>query len=335
MIQPMIKLGIIGFGGMGKLHAEQLRYFENASVIAIVEPDHANLTNAETFFLGENVIFFNDVESALENTRADGWIVSSSTKTHISITKILLERGYKVLLEKPLSRTLDEAKAIGPLVEPESNNLMLGNILIWNREFQLLKEEVSRLGKINAINASRQRSANHRERYPDESPFALTMVHDLYTIYSLLDGKLPTRFSAQQRRHNLGGVDLVQAQLAWNDNLFAGLQANFLIPDDIHGGGNIDEFSVAGEGWLVRLRYDSGFLWIAQGGNIRLVDIDLSQREGIKDYFDDALRSELEHFIKLIKGLAKVPLGARYLDACHVQSWIDHFISLVEEEGAK
>jgi predicted dehydrogenase len=335
MHQQIIKLGIIGFGGMGALHAEQLRHIENVAVVAVVEPGISNLTNAEEFYSGEKVAFFRDVKSALENAQVDGWIVSSDTKTHIPITRILLENGCTVLLEKPLSRTLVEAEEIGSLVKPDSTNLMVGNILLWSREFQSLKNEVTKLGNIKAINISRQRSENHRVRYPDESPFALTMVHDLYTIYSLLSGEIPTRFSAQRRNHDLGGVDLVQAQLEWKGNLFASLQANYLIPDDISGGGNIDEFSVAGQSWLLRLLYDSGFLWIASEGKIRQVEIDLPKQEGVKNYFDDALRSELQHFVLLIRGAATVPLGARYEDACHIQSWIDNLISLAEERDTK
>jgi predicted dehydrogenase len=211
----------------------------------------------------------------------------------------------------------------------------MGHILLWNKEFQRLKTEAVKLGKISAINCSRQRSANHRTRYPGESPFALIMVHDLYTVHSLVEALEPKRFSAQQRKHDQGGVDVAQAQIGWADDTYASLVANYLIPDDIPGGGNIDELTVAGQSWHMRLLYESGLINIATKGQVEQVRVDPPIRVGATNYFDDALRSEIEHFLLLIAGVASVPVGARYQDACQIQGWIGNFISLTQHEGAK
>ena len=335
MNERTFRLGIIGFGGMGTMHAEQIGYLENAVVAGIVEPVAVNRKKAEKFFSGQDVVFFDDVEAALQGVQVDGWIVTSSTNTHISITQQLLEKGCTVLLEKPIASTLVEAEELRTLVKPDSSNLMMGHILLWNKEFQRLKAEAIKLGKINAMSCSRQRSANHRTRYPDESPFALIMVHDLYTVHSLVEAQEPETFSAQQRKHVQGGVDLAQSQIGWADDTYASLVANYLIPDDIPGGGNIDELTVAGQSWHMRLIYDSGVIQIATKGHVEQVMVDPPKRVGATNYFDDALRSEIEHFLLLIAGVASVPIGARYQDACQIQGWIGNFISLTQHEGAK
>jgi predicted dehydrogenase len=211
----------------------------------------------------------------------------------------------------------------------------MGHILLWNKEFQAMKSEATKLGKITAINCSRQRSADHRTRYPGESPFAFIMVHDLYTVHSLVQAQEPKTFSAQQRKHDQGGVDLAQAQIGWSDNTYASLVANYLIPDDIPGGGNIDELTIAGESWHMRLLYESGVIQIASKGEVRQVKVDPPKRVGATNFFDDALRNELEHFLLLIRGVESVPVGARYQDACQIQGWIGNFISLTQDEGAK
>ena len=335
MNERALRIGIIGFGGMGTMHAEQIGYMENVVVAGVVEPGVLNRARAEAFFSGQDVAFFGDVESALKHLQVDGWIVTSSTNTHVGITKQLLESGCTVLLEKPIASTLVEAEELRMLVRPDSSNLMMGHILLWNKEFQTLKAEVTKLGKITAINCSRQRSADHRTRYPGESPFAFIMVHDLYTVHSLVQAQEPRRFSAQQRIHDEGGVDLAQAQIAWSDNTYASLVANYLIPDDIPGGGNIDELTVAGESWHLRLLYESGVIHIATNGEVRQLKVEPPKRIGATNFFDDALRSELEHFLLLIRGVESVPVGARYQDACQIQSWIGNFISLTQDEGAK
>ena len=335
MNERVFRLGIIGFGGMGTMHAQQIGYIENAVVAGIVEPVAVNRKKAEEFFSGQDVAFFDDVETALQHLQLDGWIVTSSTNTHISIAQQLLKKGCTVLLEKPIASTLVEAEELRTLVKPDSSNLMMGHILLWNKEFQRVKTEAVKLGKISAINCSRQRSANHRTRYPGESPFAFIMVHDLYTVHSLVEAQEPKSFSAQQREHDQGGVDVAQAQIGWADDTYASLVANYLIPDDIPGGGNIDELTLAGQSWHMRLLYESGLIHIAAEGQVQQMKVDPPKRIGATNYFDDALRSELEHFLLLIAGVASVPVGARYQDACQIQGWIGNFISLTQHEGAK
>lgn len=335
MNERALRIGLIGFGGMGTMHAEQISYIENAVVVGVIEPGTLNRTKAQAFFSGQEVAFFDDVESALEHLKIDGWIVTSSTNTHIEITKKLLENGCTVLLEKPIASTLHEAEKLQALVKSDSSNLMMGHILLWNKEFQAMKSEATKLGKIKAINCSRQRSADHRTRYPGESPFAFIMVHDLYTVHSLVEAQEPKTFSAQQRSHDQGGVDLAQAQIGWSDNTYASLVANYLIPDDIPGGGNIDELTIAGESWHMRLLYESGTILIAAKGEVRQVKVDPPKRVGATNFFDDALRSEIEHFLLLIRGVGSVPVGARYQDACQIQRWIGNFVSLTQDGGEK
>lgn len=326
-----MKIGIVGFGNMGFSHAQQLSYIEGAEIAVVVEPDAANLAKARKYYAGKNVSFFSDLETGLLDSNVDAWIVASSTNSHVEISNRLLHSGSKVLLEKPLANSFTEAQNLSGYVQKDSANLMLGHILLWNLEFKMFFEEVKKLGKINAINCSRQRSADHRTNYPGESPFTLTMIHDLYTVYKLLDGQVPTNFSAQTREHADGGVDWAQAQILWAENILASFTANFHIPNGTVGG--IDEISVYGDGWLVNLIYDSGVVSVITDKGTHQVKVPLPTLKGATNHFDHALREEIEHFLKVIQGNASVPLGARYEDACEMQKWLDNLISLTQSEG--
>ncbi len=327
-----VKLGLVGFGTMGRAHAEQLRYIEVRSCSVIDECTRRSA--AQEFYQGTGVRVLSEIDQVSSNSEISGWIVASSTSSHIPITSKLLEAGSTVLLEKPLANTLDEAQRLQSLVRADSTNLMLGHILLWHREFRAFRKELSKLGKLLAINASRQRSQDHRVKYPSESPFTLTMIHDLYTIYALVEGAMPVSMTAQQREHEAGGVDLALAQMKWGDGSLAHLQANFLIPDGIAGGGNIDELSAACVGGVLRLTYESGNLTVFREGKSTQIPIELPRSAGIASYFDDALRGELRAFIDLINGDASIPVGARYRDACVIQEWIENFKKSAESEVA-
>lgn len=57
MNERALRIGIIGFGGMGTMHAEQIGYLENAVVTVIIEPAPLNRKKAEDFFSGQDVAF--------------------------------------------------------------------------------------------------------------------------------------------------------------------------------------------------------------------------------------------------------------------------------------
>ena len=325
----MKTLGIVGFGGMGEFHARQLKQMADVHVAVVVDPDGKNLERARTLFARGETKFSLNLESVLEEG-VDGWIVASTTATHIQITRTILEAGGCILLEKPIAATASEALTLAPLVDADSKNLMMGHTLLWHRQFQLLTKELKNRGPIRAIHATRPRSADHRTRYPGETPFSLTMVHDLYTVFALVGGAQPKKLSAQQREHQLGGVDVAHAQLTWPDGVLAGLQADYLIPNDAAADVAGDELEISGDGWSIRLPYDKGFLEVVEQSEVTKIKCELPERVGVTNFYEDAVRSELEHFIALLNDNAAVPIGARYQDACQIQEWIDILIKLAK-----
>lgn len=324
----MTSLGIIGFGGMGAYHARQLAHISDVQVRVIVDPLEANQERARQFYSG-NVRVAREIDNVIDET-VDGWIVASSTATHIPITRLLLEQGSRVLLEKPIANESSAAAIISHLVREDSSNLMMGHTLLWHRQFQKLRDLLKDKHAIKAIHATRPRSEDHRVRYPGETPFSLTMVHDLYTLFALVEGAEPIEFTAQQREHRDGGVDVAHAQLLWADGLFASLRADYLIPDSVAAQVINDELEISGADWSIVLPYDRGILHTRSEAGLSDIDCPLPERAGVSDYYEDAIRSELEHFIALINDKASVPIGARYHDACRIQGWIDRFIALAQ-----
>lgn len=332
MPTEVLALGIVGFGSMGRLHAQQLGYLPNVKISAIVDTQERNRDDARALYSQSGVEIFEDVDQALKATDIRAWVVASSTATHIEVAEKLLNRQCTILLEKPIAATFDEAERIRSLVDANSSNLMMGHILLWHREFRAVQDALSLVGRIHTISASRQRGRDHRLRYPGETPFTLTMVHDLYSVFALMSGAQPYSLSAQQREHEAGGVDLALAEITWRtpEEVVAFFHANFLLPDGAPEGGAIDELQVVGEKGVIRLSYESGYLTVLTPGQTRRVEIPRPSGAGVASFFDDALRSELESFVNVVRNEEKVPVGARYDDACQIQKWIEGFMKSVE-----
>ena len=140
-----VKIGVIGLGRFGRLHALTLSSLAEAELVAVVARRKESLDK----FRAEmpDVSGWLDLDFAIAESEAEAWVVACSTSEHVQVTTKLLQAGKTVLLEKPISESLAEAESLSPLVNPDSSNLMLGHILLFNSEFRQLREEVARRGR--------------------------------------------------------------------------------------------------------------------------------------------------------------------------------------------
>ena len=311
---------------MGQAHAKQIEIIENLQIVIVVEPNPSNFALAKTIFSATTPILFSDLDSALKSERVDGWIISSPTRTHLEVANRLLSDGYKVLLEKPIAITRAEAEELRKFVLADSSNLMLGHILLWNPEFQAFQREVSRRGKIKTIHCSRQRSASHRIDYSGESLFSLLMVHDLYCVQSLMNGSEPLSLIGQTESHPAGGDHFAAAQLGWADSTLALLEANYFLPDTSNGL-LVDEISVSGDSWHLKMIYGTGYITVLEDSRLQRIDTGLEVLENAQPNYDEALRNELIHFGEILASTNTVPFGAQYESACQVAGWTDALIA--------
>lgn len=312
-----VRIGVVGLGGFGTIHAQTIAGLGEAELVAVVARRQESLDAFAKKVPG--VTGYLDLKRAMLEGGVDGWIVACSTPQHVTVTRQLLEAGFPVLCEKPVGLTLDEAATLKPLVRPDSSNLMVGHILLFNSEFRQLLDEVSLRGRPHYINALRYRAASVMKNYTGESPFHQLMVHDLYCVQALVDRAEPTRVSAQVRRMATGQIDLTLAELQWDSGAIASLAAGFITPDGMAREG-FDRTEVFGEGWAARLSptprpievWDAKAHW-PMGLEIRA---DTSGPSGM-------MAEELRCFCRVVRGTQPVPVGATYRDAMQVMSWID------------
>ena len=291
---------------MGQEHARHIKESIEMRVAVVVEPNEENFESISRSFIDSEVRLFTDLADAISLEQVDGWIISSPTSSHVQSARILLEGGQRVLLEKPIAESLENAKLLQDLVQADSANLMMGHILLWSPEFQELRNKVQPKGAIREIKTLRQRSQSHRIDYPNESLFSLLMVHDLYCIQALTLGKEPLKVAGRTRNHQVSGIDFAKAELVWADSTVATAEANYFLANDPPGLID-DEISVRGDDWSECVHFRSNFT--------------------------QALRNELAHFAALLRGEVAVPIGARYQDALQIQGWVDALISSAAVEN--
>ena len=319
-----IRIGVVGTGRFGSLHAQTLLSLAESELVALVDSSEKALTQLPEAL--SEIPKYQDLEQALKESRAEAWVVSTSTLEHVPVAKKILEAGDYVLLEKPVSDNLLDARDLLKVVSQCPEQLMLGHILLFNSEFRALQTECETRGSFDYATCYRMRPCKHSDDYPGETPFHLTMVHDLYCIQSLVEGKDPVRFEAQTHFNNRGNMDLALAQLGWADGTLATFSAGFLTPEALPGEG-FDRMEVFGKGWMARMNPNPRPLDVWDEKYVPPMTLEILN---VSNTTTGMLAEELRCFCRVVRGLEPIPRGTRIEDGIQVMRWLDR---LTEASG--
>ncbi|MBE7473407.1 MAG: gfo/Idh/MocA family oxidoreductase [Anaerolineae bacterium] len=311
-----IRVGVVGLGSFGRLHALTLTGLAEAELVALVDQREASLADLKESLPG--VRGWTDLGEALREAEAEAWIIATRTESHVPLAEQILTSGAHVLIEKPLAESLAAARRLGPLAAANPNRVMLGHLLLFAAEFRQLLQEVRQRGPLIHFHLSRHRPSTTWDIYR-ETPFRLLMVHDLYLAFALMEGQEPARLTGRLHRREGGGFDLARAELEWANGTWGSLTASYLTPPGM-GSDGFDRIEVFGQGWAARLRLNPQplELWGERAEWPLSLNI----------YADPAapagwLAEELRHFCRVVAGQAEPPLGAWYEDGLQIQSWLE------------
>src|SRR5262245_31366744 len=101
MNQPMrapVKIGVVGLGRFGRLHALTLAKLAEAELVGLVSRRQASLDKLTTEL--PSVPGWTDLTRAIEESSAEAWVVACTTAAHVPVATAILKAGKSVLLEK-------------------------------------------------------------------------------------------------------------------------------------------------------------------------------------------------------------------------------------------
>lgn len=311
-----VRVGVVGVGRFGRLHARTLYGLADAELVALVIRDPAARAAIAAELPGVGI--WSELDAALAEAGAEAWVVATQTDSHIDLAERILRAGAAALVEKPLGASVAEAERLAPLVAPGSQNFMLGHILLFAPEFRRLQREAAARGGLTYLSAERHRPTGVYELFNGESPMRLVMVHDLYLALALAGGADPARAHAYFHPRAGGGCDLAIARLEWDDGLWAALTASYLTPPGM-GSDGFDRLEAYGRGWSARMEINPQPLTIwsdrAEWPLALAIDDDPAAPSGW-------MAEELRCFCRAVRG-GPVPVGARYEDGLQVMALLD------------
>lgn len=150
----ILKIGIIGLGRMGLMHAALFNSLSGSSLVAVADP--SDFPSKPLGIINPGIRIFSNAEEMLSKVELDGVLIASPVSTHIPLSLMCAEKGIPFLLEKPLSICADEACPLLSLLETKNISNMIGYVYRFVESFIKGKEilESGCLGNIQQIKAN-------------------------------------------------------------------------------------------------------------------------------------------------------------------------------------
>ena len=146
------KVCVVGAGRWGKNHIRTLH--ELGFLAGIVDADADIRVQFQEKY--SNVMTFSNIKDAVKED-FDGFTVATPAETHYEIAKFIIGHGKHVLVEKPITTRLAEARDLKAMAEENGVNLMVGHLLLFHPAIQKMKEliKADKIGKLQYIYSNR------------------------------------------------------------------------------------------------------------------------------------------------------------------------------------
>jgi predicted dehydrogenase len=209
------KVGVIGVGYLGRLHAQKVASFDDVEFVGVSDSSEARGRSIAQEF---SVPFFPDYRQLLE--RVDAVSIAVPTTAHYRVAMDAMKAGVHVLLEKPIAATVREGRAL--VREAAKRNLVfqIGHLERFNPAVvsaaSILTEprfiECHRLGPFGG-------------RGTDVDVVLDLMIHDIDLILSFVKSPV-TRIHAVGSQVISPNVDIANARLTFANGCVANVTAS-------------------------------------------------------------------------------------------------------------
>jgi predicted dehydrogenase len=170
-----MKIGLLGAGHLGKIHLKCILATSCWDFVGFYDPDDRNAESAVNQY---HVKRFTSLESFLD--AVDAVDIVTPTITHFELASKALKAGKHVFIEKPLTETVEEGRALLALAEASGLKVQVGHVERFNPAFAALSGMSLRPMFIES-----HRLSVFQPRGTDVSVILDLMIHDLDLVLHL------------------------------------------------------------------------------------------------------------------------------------------------------
>lgn len=210
-----IRTAVIGVGYLGKFHAQKYAQLENSRLIAVCDPNEQTATQIASETATRAVKDFRSIRDEV-----DAVSIVVPTQKHFAIAKECLEAGKHVLLEKPMTTTVDEARELVKIANANGVVLQIGHLERFNPAVLALDSIMHQPMFIES-----HRVAPFNPRGADVNVILDLMIHDIDIILDMVNSPV-TGIRAKGVAVLSKDIDIANARIEFESGCVANVTAS-------------------------------------------------------------------------------------------------------------
>lgn len=210
-----IRIGVIGVGHLGAIHAKLLKKIVDADLTGIFDLDQDKADHVATEL---KIHSYPSPDLLFENV--DAISVAASTTAHFDVAASAIEKGKHIFIEKPITETSAQARMLNELAQKKNVLIQVGHIERFNPAILALEKY-----NLNPLFIESHRLAQFNPRGTDVPVVLDLMIHDIDLILSLVKSEV--------KKINADGVavisdtaDIANARLEFYNGCIANVTAS-------------------------------------------------------------------------------------------------------------
>ena len=211
----MLKAGVLGAGHLGKIHLKLLQESSEYELVGFYDPIESNARQVEKDF---GYKFVESIDELIE--MVDVIDIVTPTLNHFECAKKAIEKGKHIFIEKPITKTVEEAEILRDLVYQNKVRGQVGHVERFNPAFTAVSSMIE-----NPMFIECHRLAEFNPRGTDVPVVLDLMIHDIDIILSVVNSEV--------RNVHASGVsvisdtpDIANARIEFENGCVANLTAS-------------------------------------------------------------------------------------------------------------
>lgn len=223
----MLKIGIIGFGYWGPNLVRNFSNQKEGKVLAVAEARverHIQISKSYP-----EILIYRDTSDLINNLEVDAVVIATPVFSHYKLAKEALLAGKHVLLEKPMTSSVDESKELIDIAKRKNLVLMVDHTFLYTGAVQKMKELIDQkqLGKLHYFDSTR---INLGLFQPDVNVLWDLAPHDISILNYLVDNKAYS-VNATGVSHTKNGIENVAYMtINYEDDFIAHFNCSWTSP---------------------------------------------------------------------------------------------------------
>lgn len=205
-----LKIGIIGTGHLGRLHAKMLTTMDTANLVGVFDLNRKKADQVAGEF---GVKRIETLDSLLE--AVDAVTIATDTKAHFAVAERALASGKHVFIEKPITSTVEDADRLVRHARERRLVVQVGHIERFNPAILALEKY-----RVRPMFIESHRLAQFNPRGTDVAVVLDLMIHDIDIILSFVDSPVE-RIEANGVAVVSDSVDIANARIQFENGCVA------------------------------------------------------------------------------------------------------------------